>query len=307
MPLPCESMPEPTAGLTPPCEEAYGKVLAWSFSPRASRDLRALEGILTDSLTSDWIKNRLSSDEPPFPKDQDSFESPDQLFIDLWLAAAPEDRVRVLLGDACVSLLAKCRSNPPEPWEGRLLTLVSAIRPERCKALLLEVAMTMEFDSKRIEANLDLGWVSAAASYDSQPPGVYATWARLIDNPRYSSVAYRALAHDPELGIWHLPRYWESMSIGERDVLLPEALRLIFEDRASKCMALLRIYRSHLSAAPGLCQAIDRALKDMGLPGATDLAAHDSGGDGEAKKGGRDTSRYANIGVTQPSETRIAA
>ena len=184
MPLPCESMPNPTEGLTPPCEEAYGKVLAWSVSPRASRDLRALERILTDSLTADWIKNRLSSDEPPFPADQDSFESPDQLFIDLWLEAAPEDRVRVLLGDACVLLLAKCRSDPPEAWEGRLLTLVSAIRPERCKALLLEVAMTRGFDSKRIEANLDLGWVSAAASYDSQPPGVYATWARLIDNPR---------------------------------------------------------------------------------------------------------------------------
>ncbi len=307
MPLPCESMPEPTVGLTPPCEEAYGKLLAWSVSPRASKDLRALESILTDSLTAHWIKIRLSSDEPPFPADKDSFESPDQLFIDLWLAATPEDRVRVLLGDACLLLLARCRSNPPEPWEGRLLTLVSAIRPERCKALLLEVAMTMEFDSKRIETNLDLGWVSAAASYDLQPPWVNATWARLIDSPRYSSVAYRALAHDPELGIWHLPKYWGSMSIGERDILLPEAVRLIFEDRASKCMALLRVYRSHLSDAPGLYEAIDRALRDMGLPGATDLVAHDSGRDGEAKKGGRDTSRYANIGVKRPSDSKIAA
>jgi hypothetical protein len=307
MPLPGESMPEPTVGLTPPCEEAYGKVLAWSLSPRASRDLRALERILTDSLTADWIKIRLSSDEPPFPADQDSFESPDQLFIDLWLAAAPEDRVRVLLGDACVLLLTKCRSNPPEPWEGRLLTLVSAIRPERCKALLLEIATTGEFDSKRIEANLDLEWASAAASYDSQPPWVYATWARLIDDPRYSSIAYRALAHDSELGIWHLPRYWESMSIRERAIMLPEALRLVLEHGVSKSMDLLRIYRSHLSAAPGLYQAIDRALREMSLPGATDLAAHDNGGDGEAKKGGKDTSRYANIGVKQPSKTRIAA
>ena len=89
--------------------------------------------------------------------------------------------------------------------------------------------------------------------------------------------------------------------------MLPEALRLVFEHGVSKSMPLLRIYRSHLSAAPGLYQAIDRALRDMSLPGATDLAAHDNSGDGEAKKGDRDTSKYANIGVIQPSKSRIAA
>ncbi len=230
-------------------------------------DLDALESSATHQNMWTWVRARLSDVDPYVPLDRDGLEQPWQLFTDLWFRAAPSGNVRTCLGTACCDLLREAWESVPEEWHADLLRLVATISPASCRRFLESIAATSEFDSGIVEANLDIHWLEAAASY--QPATLPQTnmWKNRLTSDRYRVLSFNALATNLELGIASLPCYYTALQqVTHRGLLLEEAVRVLLNHGADLCRVRLRAFRSEFESTPGLCDAVDTALDAQGQP-----------------------------------------
>jgi len=193
-------------------------------------------------------------------------ESAERVFLQLWSASAPSSRIRHGLGAACGALLREACNGPPEAWHGDLLDLVRVIRPDACRAVLRRVVEEGRFDAEHVNLKLDRRWLHAAAEYRWDPAAVVAAWKRLLRDPQYNVIAYRALAHDLELGIWYLPDLYDAVAEPQRSFVLRQAMRLLLSHAQSDWASRLRWRHGHLAKRQGLCEAVDAALRQLNRP-----------------------------------------
>ena len=230
-------------------------------------DLDALESSATHQNMWVWVRARLSDVDPHVPLDRDGLEQRWQLFADLWFRAAPSGNVRTCLSTACCDLLREAWESTPEEWHADLLRLVGTISPASCRRFLESIAATSEFDSGIVEADLDVRWLEAAASY--QPATLPQTnmWKDRLTSDRYRVLSFNALATNLELGIASLPCYYTALQqVTHRGLLLEEAVRVLLNHGPDLCWVRLRAFRSELESTPGLCDALDTALGAQGQP-----------------------------------------
>jgi hypothetical protein len=214
----------------------------------------------------DWLADRLKGQDRLWPIDAENFETPESLFIWLWRDANPQSAFVATLGRACGELLPEAWGKPPEPWLRPLLRLVATIRPEACQAFLNRVVIHRNFSPEMREEDMDEAWLDTLAAYDRQSPDLVKVWRQLLHDARFADIAYRALSHDLIQAVWSLPEYYQALTPDERSVLLPEAMRDMLRWHTSTVFATLVRYGGKLSETPGLCGAIDAALKEMDYP-----------------------------------------
>jgi hypothetical protein len=215
---------------------------------------------------ADWLRRRLRGRDPYWSVDPHDLESTERVFLELWTSSAPMSRVRHALGEACGVLLREAWNSPPEQWHGDLLNLVGVIRPDTCRLVLRRVVEAGQFSPEQVRLGLDRRWLHAAAEYRWDAAAAIAAWRRLLRNPQYNVIAYRALAHDLELGIWHLPELYGSVEEAHRPFVLRQAVRLLLGHAQSDWAARLRWREGHLAVQAGLCGAIDEALRQLNRP-----------------------------------------
>ncbi len=229
-------------------------------------DLEALEGSATTPRMEDWLRRRLQGQDPYWSVDPDSPEAAERVFLRIWKASAPTSRVRHALGEACAALLREAWGGPPEQWHGELLALVRVIRPDSCRPALRRAVEAGRFTDDHLTMDLDQHWLNAAAAYRWDAAAVIDAWKRLLATPPYNVIAYRALAHDLELGIWYLPHLYHGLKEQERPFVLRQAVRLLLHHVQSDWAARLRWREGHLAVHAGLCEAVDAALRELNRP-----------------------------------------
>jgi hypothetical protein len=229
-------------------------------------DVRALEQDLSEELLRQWLRDRLRGRDPYWPVDHDNLETPEQVFIDLWHRASPGSMFRELLGRVCRELLQEAwASRRRARWHAPLLSLVAAIQPPHCAGILNSIVSSIASATDHTDTKTDRRWLFAAAAYRPPQPELVPVWRDLLQHPEYGTVAYRALARDPELGISFLPAYWSALPEEHRSLLFERAVQRIAGE-VEQPLERLR-HRAELDGwTTSVRSAVDAALRKLEYP-----------------------------------------
>ena len=241
------------------------KPIELSFTGGRRIDLDALEEVVSRQGMRDWMYERFNGQDARLHVDADSMETPDEVFVDLWRRADLKSAVRDSLDRACLALLEEAWGASPADWIKPLLELVATVRPEACCPFLTTIVKQGGFQRGALVAGgWDKRWLRAAAAYGVR--GDVKPWADLLGNQRYAAIAYAALAESVETGAWYVPDYYRVLSPKAQPVLLKEALRRLLADNQDAGRTALRNIRERMETVPGLCDAINQAMQELGHP-----------------------------------------
>jgi len=196
-------------------------------------DADDLEQNVTPPFMADWMRRRFNGRDPYWSISERDMETPDQVFIDLWKAAAPRSNVRHAIDKACAALLEEAWAAEPAEWHRWLLYLVRVITPEPCQPILLQFVLRFaartpgRHAASAAELAPDDYWLEAAASYRWTAPEAVAAWRQLLRDEDHRIDAFQALAHDPELAIWYLPELYNGVPADLRRFVIRQAVKLI--------------------------------------------------------------------------------
>ncbi|MBC8443299.1 hypothetical protein H8D79_01090 [PVC group bacterium] len=225
-------------------------------------DLDALESAVSGRALRDWICDRCMGTDKRLHLDDDSLETADEVLIDIWIRADPASKTRECLDWACQSLLQEAWEAEPDEWMEPLLDLVAAARPVACAAFLKSIVQQGSFRKK--PDGWDERWLETAAAYGAGD--IAHTWAHLLDEPDYVVTAYWALSRNVPTGVKYLRAYYCALPNEERGWLLKEALADLLQMDVDAAVNGLRGIRERMETAPGLCEAIDEAIRELGRP-----------------------------------------
>ncbi|HTG31668.1 MAG TPA: hypothetical protein VLB76_01960 [Thermoanaerobaculia bacterium] len=187
-------------------------------------DLSCLEG-MGDEWIWNWLKSRLSGDDPHFPIDPRVGEDPEALVVGLLREAGERSGLWRTIARAVRYLLYEASDVIPEvpPFFGPALRICQRCRFTEVEGWFVETLRRLAENSDPLER----AWgerlvkeITYAAVL--QIPGIPTSparqaWLHLFEDPRYTTIALRGLGASFSQRLSYLPQWWQICARGDRE------------------------------------------------------------------------------------------
>jgi hypothetical protein len=244
------------------------------FQPRlradGSLDPECLERMGPDWLT-DWMRERLSGNDPWFPIDRRSDEDPETLIVGLLRGIGSAHPLVPLWGRAARRLLEESEAAGPHPpvFFRSLLRLCQQVALPATGAWFTKELETLaerpdDFAVRWPDSDLTAEILFAALRQSPGWPGTPArsAWEALLSRPESTTFALSALGTSLQEQASHLAVWWQTCPEEERDL---ELSQVIVEALAAEGEDELRQVLSQAPSLPSdLQEAVDRELRSHG-------------------------------------------
>lgn len=235
-------------------------------------DPSSFEG-LGDDWIWNWLKSRLSGDDPYFPIDPRVDEDPEALVVGLLREAGERSRLWRSIARAVRYLLYAASDVVPEvpSFFARALRICQRCRFTEVEGWFVEALELLAESSDRMEqvwGERLVKEITYAAVL--QIPGIPTSparqaWLHLFENPRYTTIALRGLGASFSQRLSYLPQWWQICPRDDRKKQIDNMIFAALKAHSfQELRPLLQDQRQRYRFPYELEVAIDEALERYG-------------------------------------------
>jgi hypothetical protein len=221
-----------------------------------------------------WLLGRLAGNDPYQPLDARTGEDPDAFVVGLLREVGAHHPAFDVIARAMLQLLDEAAEAPAvPPYLGSLLRICQQVRlpqastwfAEKLGALARDVGKQNRREERwgGYETAKEIAYAAVVQSPGLAGAASRPAWERLLEVPRYTTIAFLALSRTFPDQARHLGQWWRTCNADERDRELEQLLDSALRDEGeARVRALLREHASSLP--PELKHAVDATLRRLG-------------------------------------------
>jgi hypothetical protein len=220
-----------------------------------------------------WLHDRLSGSDPHQPIDVRTDEDPDAFVVGLLREVGAHHPAFEVIARASLDLLDQAVRALPAvpPYFGSLLRICQQVRlPQvstwfaaELEALVGASPLPREERWGGYEVTKEIAYAAVVQSPGLVGTASRAAWERLLDEPRYTTIAFLALSQTFPDQAQHLARWWAACNVDERARELEQILvSALAAEGDARVRAVLR--EQAMGHPVELKLAVDRTLRRLG-------------------------------------------